>query len=143
MRSFITCIKLKLGSVCAGVALQGQAVVQTLQPVRRARRGLLGLGERVGPQQAYGLEALGHHDELHPLPGQGHQPFLQGHQGGQAIVLEERRDEFTWTLLAPPTDCVLYVLALNVRTYSRSYLVIVLSCVASYPSYLCWGNGLA
>ena len=39
---------------------------------------------------------------------------------------------------SPPTCCMLYVLALNVHTYWMSYLVIVLSYVASYHSYLCW-----
>ena len=35
------------------------------------------------------------------------------------------------------TYCMLYVLPLNVRAYCMSYLDIVLSCVASHPSYLC------
>ena len=36
----------------------------------------------------------------------------------------------------PPTCCMVYVLALNLCSYCMSYLVIVLSCVASYHSYL-------
>jgi hypothetical protein len=39
---------------------------------------------------------------------------------------------------------LLYVLlpGTNVRTYYMSYLVIVLSCVAPYPSYLCCVRGM-
>ena len=42
----------------------------------------------------------------------------------------------------PPTCCLLYVLAFNVRTYCMLYLVIVLSYGASYPSYLCCIQGI-
>ena len=40
-----------------------------------------------------------------------------------------------------PMDGMSYVLALDVRTHCVWYLDIVLSCVASYPSYLCCIRG--
>ena len=43
---------------------------------------------------------------------------------------------------SPPTYGILYILALNVLTFCVSYLVIVPSYVASYPSYLCCKQGM-
>lgn len=88
-----TCVELELGPVGAGVALQRGAVVQAGDGVGQALLRLLGLAQLVGPHQADGLEALGHHDELHPLSGQSHQAFLQGHQRWDAVILGWRRQD--------------------------------------------------
>ena len=65
------------------------------------------------------------------------------------ITIQLNRDgSLVWLTAFPlyhptlPTYCMLYIMALNVNTYML-YLFIVLSFVASYPSYLycAWGMG--